>query len=224
MTAITYTAARGMQATGVAITADANINVTSSGSPIASAFNSVNSPASDLSAFTDSYWILSSGFANTENNGWFQIDGAPTLQQIALTYESALTMVAEAAANDITLTEYYRGVGQSYQIETNSMPQTLVGDQGIRTQSISLSGKRETIFHRRTVGYAVRTGVIDGDLAFGQWREFFASVMGGEAFTIDLYGSIASPVDPVTAYLDGDPVYQRIENFSKYFINFNIEL
>jgi hypothetical protein len=219
MTAITYTAKRNMQATGVAVVAQSDIAANLSGSPQVGTFDSTASPATDLSVFTDTYWIKSEGFTNSANNGWFGINGTPTTIQITL---DNATLSTEAAGNDITLTEYYRGVGQSYDLETNSQSVTMPSDSGIRQESIALSGVRETLFFRRRRTYNVQTGVITST-DFPQWQEFFASVMGGESFTFDAYGTIASPDNPISVYLVGDPTYSRIENFTEYFISFQVE-
>lgn len=221
MTAITYTAKRNIEESGYKVTADANISASLAGSPQVSQFVSNNSPATDLSVFTDGYYLLASGFTNEANNEWFNISGTPTVT--AVTLDSDFNpVVTEAYGNDITLTEYVRGYGVSYNLETGSQIVTMPNDEGINRVAVSLSGKRETIFYRREVVYNVRTGVIEG-ANLAQWREFFASVMGGEVFTFDAYGTIAVPDDPVQAYLNGTGFQiARIENFEQYFITFSV--
>ncbi len=222
MTVFTYSAKRGMQATGQAIIADANIAASLAGSPQVSTFVTSNSPATDLSVFTDGYWLKSSGWTDSNNNEWFLIDGVPTVNLVTLD-PLINNVVTEAAGNDITLTEYYRGVGQSYSIESSVRLGNVMQDVGYRNEAVSISGKKETLFQRRLTTYDLQVGVIDG-ADFPQWREFLASVMGGETFTFDAYGTIASPDDPVLARLAGDPTYTRIDNLEKYLIAFKVEL
>jgi hypothetical protein len=222
MTAITYVAKRNIHQTGVGFITQTDIGADTTGSPEVSVFNSNGSPSTDLSVFTNGYWVYVTGFTNTENNGWHQIEGTPSNVSLPI-YEFYGALVTEAAGNEITIAEYYRGYNQSYNLETNSRIVTMPSDEGVRTESVSLNGQRETLFFRFSERYSVQSGILTA-AEFGQWREFFASVMGGEAFTLDPYGTISAPDNPLTVYLNGNPSYSRVGNAAEYIVNFTVDV
>lgn len=70
-----------------------------------------------------------------------------------------------------------------------------VAEEKERTES--LSGNEETLLHRLDVFWSCTTANIK-EADIGALREFLDSTAGGEQFTFDPYGSVASPDDPVT--------------------------
>lgn len=92
----------------------------------------------------------------------------------------------------------------------------------IRKQNASLGRLRETIYHGRDQFWDVTTDYIDeADLPL--WREWYASVAGGETFQFDAYGTIATPDDPVVVLLDSDTYREtRIGTLMTYQISFRI--
>jgi len=64
-----------------------------------------------------------------------------------------------------------------------------------RKDHISLDGSQESVRERTDILYRIKTlPVIEAN--FDDFRQFLDSVDGGEAFVFDVYGTIASPVDP----------------------------
>jgi hypothetical protein len=69
-----------------------------------------------------------------------------------------------------------------------------------REVSVSLSGIRETIFHRVSQKIGVSTGWLTAQ-ELTNFKCFLLSVSGGESFLLSVYGS-AGDNDAVTAYLE----------------------
>ena len=90
------------------------------------------------------------------------------------------------------------------------------------TESVSMSGVgREVLFDRLEHKWAIKTVPITAD-DLPRWREFAASVVAGELFTIDLFGTKATPVDPISAsYVKGS---YKEDRFSKLYITFSFEV
>ena len=64
----------------------------------------------------------------------------------------------------------------------------------IRSEQISIGGVQETLRDRTDILFTIKTSpVLEAD--FDDFRQWFDSVDGGEQFTLDPYGTIASPVD-----------------------------
>lgn len=68
----------------------------------------------------------------------------------------------------------------------------------------SLAGVRFTVLHRIDVFYDVSTIPIKDTDAIDQMREFLDSVAGGEEFSIDVFGTIATADSPKILMIDGD--------------------
>jgi len=200
MTAITYVAKRGFEESGFSAN---GTDISAS-----SADDSFNATATDLSGVVDDEWILVSGFSiNDVNNGWFQADGASTTTKILEVNDPVVNLITEAAGDAVTITGYKRGLNESYEIETEAhilTPQ----DTPIAKQAMALDGTPETLFTRNDATWEVNTDFIL-ESAWLQWREFIRSVSGGEIFTFDAYGSIASPDNPISVMLVGTPRYSN---------------
>ena len=86
-----------------------------------------------------------------------------------------------------------------------------------KTQT-ALSGQQQTVFHRLDIEHALQTIPIDDSALQTQMVEFLESVQAGESYTIDLYGTEATPSDPFSAVLStGSYTASRIENvFMQY--------
>jgi len=91
-------------------------------------------------------------------------------------------------------------------------------------QSESLNGTRETLRYYGSEFYDITVNEIEhADLPL--WREFIESVDGGETFTIDIYGTEASPDNPVTATLESNYyAEQRIQTTLYYNISFRVRI
>jgi len=84
----------------------------------------------------------------------------------------------------------------------------------------SLSGRRVTTLHRLDTTFTVSTVETDDQTSIDNMREFLSSVAAGEEFTIDVFGSVLTPDNPITFKLDGD--YGERLNIISYSFNFKV--
>lgn len=198
MASITYIALRSLEATGYSkIGIDISVLATD---------DSFNATSTSLLGLLNDQWVQSSGFANAVNNGWFQVNGNSTATKIS--QDTTTALIAEAAGPQITLKGYYRGYGQSYSMDFGlSRADRRVKQMKTDHQPIG-PGVPETVFFRDEVYWDLETANIK-EVNMKQWREFLASVGGGETFIFDPYGTAASPVDPRTVTLDSDNYSER---------------
>ena len=90
------------------------------------------------------------------------------------------------------------------------------------SESNSLSGKRFTVFHRADSTASVSTiQIVDEDIQ-KQMSEFFDSVLAGEEFTLDPYGLLLSPVEQITATLNGNYKQSRYKHLERWTYDFSI--
>jgi len=100
---------------------------------------------------------------------------------------------------DYTATREPDGSGDSH-IDHGIQPPKRV-PQVESDESDSMSGvSRETQLHRYQFEWAI-TSLPVPTADIGRWREFFGSVLARETFTIDIFGTQASPDNPITASL-----------------------
>ena len=198
MAAITYAALREFEPTGYSKTSD-DISAAAADD----SFNLIGSPAPSLSGLLDNEWILVSGFATAANNGWFQANGASTSTKI--TQDTTTSLVNEGPGPTVSIVGYRRGLSQSYSLEFY----TEVVTRGVKVkrsmQQPMGGGAPEVLTYRRETFVDVTVlgplGALLTEVQILQWREFLASVEGGETFTFDRYGTIAAPVEPKSAIL-----------------------
>lgn len=69
-----------------------------------------------------------------------------------------------------------------------------------RDDHVALDGTTESLLTRIDKLWRFRTIPLEEPVA-AQMREFLDSVLGGEAFVIDPYGTIADPIQPLTVKL-----------------------
>lgn len=109
--------------------------------------------------------------------------------------------------------------GQSYDIEFECS-QYEVDIRPVSEDSVSLSGKRETVLHRRERTWDVTTGAHIG-LSADQLMCFLASVQDGSAFTFDRYATLSGSTiitdRPITCELASDGSRKRLGNRSDAF-------
>ena len=89
------------------------------------------------------------------------------------------------------------------------------------SESVSISGVgREVQFDRLEHKWSITTVPIAvAELA--RWREFSASVVAGETFTLDVFGSKAVPDNAITvSYVKGSYKETR---FSKLYVSFSFD-
>lgn len=94
-----------------------------------------------------------------------------------------------------------RTSGIVYSFDVNLNQYTRQVDRHADTM-VSLSGTRITTFHRIDENYNVSTVPINDSTLLTQMREFLDSVAGGETFTLDAFGSVASPDNAITFVLE----------------------
>jgi len=213
MSVFTYTALREIEPTGYSKAA--------SDISVAAADDSFNQIAAGLLGILDNEWFLVAGYANAANNGWFQANGNATTTKIM--QDTTAALVTEAVGPAVTIAGYKRGLNQSYSLE--------IGVRSERSAKVNRNvqqplggGAPEVLLHRRDTVIAVTTGYIS-EAQIGQWREFLASVEGGETFTIDLLGTVAVPVDPLSAMLESEEYTEmRVGDSSSYQLSFSVRI
>lgn len=92
--------------------------------------------------------------------------------------------------------------GTSYQIEiplTDWSP----SDREKKVVRRSLSGIPHQILHHRTKLFRFATLATDDATLLAHLEELFSSVAGGEPFSIDVLGTIASPNNPINVVMSG---------------------
>jgi len=89
-------------------------------------------------------------------------------------------------------------------------------------ESVSLSGKRFTSLHRTDHMANVSTVQIVDTATQDQMNEFYDSILGGEDFTFDPYGLLASPVEQIAASLKGNPKRTRYKYMERWTYTFSI--
>jgi len=212
MSVFTYTALREFEPTG--------FNKTGVDISAAAGDDSFNATSTNLSGVLDNQWVLVAGFANAANNGWFQANGNSTSAKI--TQDTTASLVTEAAGPSVNIAAYYRGLGQSYNLEIG-LERVDRSVKVRRNEQHPLGGGApEVLTYSRGQLVGVRTDYIT-EAQIKQWREFLASVEGGETFTFDRYGTLAAPVDPRTAEL-ADPDYSedRLRGQMRYQLSLKI--
>lgn len=83
----------------------------------------------------------------------------------------------------------------------------------------AIDGTKETNISRREKYHDLFIGNIT-ESGLDNYYEFFDSVDGAESFTLDVSGSIASPVNAISVQLEGSPVITRLGTLD----NFRIQL
>lgn len=86
-----------------------------------------------------------------------------------------------------------------------------------RSQSRSLSGISETLLARIDTGYKITsTLLVENSAAHLQLREFLSSVLGGESFMFDRYGSVATPVSATQCEIVSDSLSEARHGTTDY--------
>lgn len=211
MSVITYTASRGIVATG--------FSVTGTDISAATSDDSFNATSTDISGMLDDEWVNVSGFATAANNGWFQVNGNSTTTKII---QDTANLTDEAAGESVTITGYYRGSGESYNLEFGAKARTISRKVFI-DRAKSLSGVTETLRHRTEALWEISTtGIAKADVT--QWWEFFRSVEAGESFTWDAEGTVASPDNPVSVILESDTIQQTPMGMRDQYFTFTFQV
>lgn len=87
----------------------------------------------------------------------------------------------------------------------------------IKDSSIALDGSTVTTYWRTDNIWNITTKAYQrGTSDYNQMIEFLNSVIGGETFTLDEYGTVPSPDTPITCILEGGFDRSRLE-FTTYF-------
>lgn len=222
MGAISYTALREFEPTGY--------SKTGTDISAAAADDSFNATSTVLSGLLDNEWILVAGFANAANNGWFQANGNSTSTKIS--QDTTTALVTEAAGPSVSIVGYRRGLSQGYDLEfyTEKVDRSV---KVIRNQQQPMGGGApEVLTYRRETYVDVvilgPLGALLTEVQILQWREFLASVEGGETFTFDRYGTIAAPIEAKSAMLASEGYMEErvagIANAGLYKLSFQVRL
>lgn len=216
MGAITYTALRQFEPTGFSKT----------GTDISAAAgdDSFNATSTVLSGVLDNEWVLVSGFANAANNGWFQANGNSTSTKIS--QDTTTSLVTEAAGPSVTIVGYKRGLNQSYSMDFGVEK----ADRRVKTMRSShqpMGGGAPEVLNYRDEQYVDVATSIVAEALLAQWREFLASVSGGESFSFDRYGTTASPIEAKTVMLASEDYIEQREGTAypgRYRFSFQVRL
>lgn len=183
-----------------------------------------SSAGTNISGLLAGEWVLTSGFANAANNGWFQASFSSVAAQ--LWQDTNPNLVVEAAGQSVVMTGYKRGYGQQYTIDFALEEATFSTRNPKKKHQPIGGGIPETVYWRTEKVITCTTGVID-ETDLLQWREFLASVQSGETFTFDRYGTSAAPIEPKQAILDSDDWTEAREGTlypGRYRISFDVRL
>lgn len=195
MSSITYTALRDLERAGY--------EKSGTDISVAAADDSFNSVSTNLSGLLDNQWVLVAGFVNAVNNGYFQLSANSTSTKIS--QDTTTSLVTEAAGPPISLIGFKRGPNQAYSMDFGVERADRTGRIRRSSHQPIGGGAPETLFYHQQVVYRIRTGAI-AEANIPQWHEFFGSVMSGEIFIFDRYGTAASPVEPKQAILESDDI------------------
>lgn len=94
-------------------------------------------------------------------------------------------------------------IGNQYYIDFNLAIGSRKSYNSIRNYNDSISGKREVIRHREDVNWDI-TATIIPEAQLELWYEFLSSVVSGETFQFDAFGTYASPNNLQTVILLSD--------------------
>jgi len=114
--------------------------------------------------------------------------------------------------------------GVSYGIDFSPAAAVRV-PRSIKKESRSLSGKTQTTIYTIDELWDLQTSfVLASSTTYDQWLEFFGSVRGGETFTIDIKGTNASPVNPITVVMQGDETENRNDHRIDGYVSFSFKV
>lgn len=178
---ITYNAKRDIVTTSFYITGATDISC-------ATVDDSFNSVTTDLSGLLNGEYVNVTGFTESQNNGWHEVNGNSTAAKII----SVLNLADEAAGDSITMQGYEHGYGGGYDLETDAQ-QAQPSVQSRRSDVESIGGQEHSLLHNQRRLWQVTTGIILKDDK-KYWDEFFSSVRAKETFTFDPYGTVASRI------------------------------
>jgi hypothetical protein len=106
----------------------------------------------------------------------------------------AITYTAASRAPLITDSPAHAaGISYSFDVKFTEFQTDIEVNQ---TQQVTLSGAVETILRR--AADVIQISLIWPDTNNANMREFLYSVAAGESFSVDPYGSVASPDNPLT--------------------------
>lgn len=114
----------------------------------------------------------------------------------------------------------FRLVGTQYSLDVVLADESQSTDMDVSVFK-SLSGNQETIERSRAITHAVTLGSIlhtEKPTLFN----FLESVQAGETFSLDIYGSVASPDDPVNVIADAGYQFARINHSNLYNVAMNV--
>lgn len=95
------------------------------------------------------------------------------------------------------------------------------GDETESDEHVALDGSTETVFNRIDEIWGFTTIPLD-IAAMAEVREFLNSHVSGEPFTIDPYGTVAAPDNPITVKLTSKNHRPRRVGLSHYQYSFQV--
>jgi len=199
MAAFTYTALRSIARLSFDVFQANDITVS---------LNAFTSLTTVLSGLKSGDWILVSGVPDKTNDGWHEVSTNSLSTSISVTS----TLNVQASGNVVSIVGYVRGQGSSYSFDLS-----LQSDDRKRVPtkqvSTSLSGKTETLTHRREEFYLLKTQYLD-PIQYLQVIEFLDSCESDEYFSFDRIGTVSNPMSSKPARLTSKGYTEnRIANF-----------
>lgn len=127
----------------------------------------------------------------------------------AITYTARRSLIAGHVA------------GESYSFD-QPLSAATPSAQSDRSRHVAMDGTTETVFNRVESRWQITTTILDSD-GLRQMREFLDSALGGEAFTLDVYGTQAAPDSPTNVLLESDSYsVERVGTGHMYRVSFEV--
>lgn len=214
MPSVTYTVLRSIIRVSFESLQKTDVSVSAAGSPQTFSFDSV---AGNFAGLNSGEWVLVAGFANTANNGWFQLSMNSTANKITVT----AVMAVESAGNTIDVTGYLHGKGEILGLDMRFLSDDR-NRQITKFKATAINGNSETLTQRRENYFNIVSNVLI-PAEYKQYKQFLDSCESGESFTFDREGTLANINDPLTSYLDNDGYTEsRLANNIDKQISFRI--
>jgi len=181
------------------------------------------SSTTDLSGLNEDDWLVTLGFTNSANNGYFQVLATSSATGVRVSaYQTSV--VDENASTAVPVTAYELAYGGPDDIDSFTFIASRYDFpfEVTRREHVAIGGRVETVHHRDTKYYQLDTDLFtSSDLP--RWEQFWFSVARGEEFTFDFYGSIIAATgsvilsEPITVRLEDKRMSLRRVDTSDYF-------
>lgn len=125
----------------------------------------------------------------------------------------------DAVDRDFMVSGHSEGTEYSFDIE---LTRNQLIPRMDKTSPRSISGQRVTVLRNVEVSYSIQTAPVNDPALIASMREFLFSVAGGEQFTLDAMGSLATPDNPITVELQGNFSENLVDISGYYTFSFQV--